>query len=416
MKFHFFSSAWFWIALALTVVLSRLLVRAGSSRTVFLTIASALIILAIPGFTPAHLGLLSAIGLFTYAVGVFLSRPAGAVSVPARKLAAALGISVTLGFLAFFKYRFVQALFLKSLAATEASASRLVFMVGVSYFSFKMIHFIIESYRRRIAPSSALTYSCYVLFFASFMSGPINRFEPFSRSVETHLSTTFKADFVAGGERIVHGLFKKFVLVQIVHPYVLGTSVTDLPGIRSGTILVGLYAYALYFYFDFSGYSDLAIGSARLLGIELPENFNNPFIQKNIRELWTNWHMSLTSWLVDYVYWPLVRTLREFEPLRKRPIFLSNICMFITFVLCGMWHGEGFHFLVWGAYHGLGISALTVYQRQKRRIGHPKIVRYFRSRTSRVVGTILTFNYFALGLAFFVLDLKDLGRLLAGLL
>ena len=135
--------------------------------------------------------------------------------------------------------------------------------------------------------------------------------------------------------------------------------------------MLGLYAYAFYFYFDFAGYSDLAIGCARLTGIELPENFNNPFLKRNIRELWANWHMSLTTWLVDYIYWPLVRKFRGLEYFRRHPVLLSNLGMIITFIACGMWHGDTTHFILWGAYHGLGIAALTIYQREKRKVRSP---------------------------------------------
>ena len=150
--------------------------------------------------------------------------------------------------------------------------------------------------------------------------------------------------------------------------------------------MLGLYAYAFYFYFDFAGYTDLALGCARLLGIELPENFNNPFLKRNIRELWTNWHMSLTSWLVDYIYWPIVRKLRGVEYFLQHPISLSNFGMIVTFIACGMWHGETANFILWGAYHGVGIAILTVYQREKRKVRSPFLQRYFRTRSSMVMG------------------------------
>jgi len=181
-------------------------------------------------------------------------------------------------------------------------------------------------------------------------------------------------------------------------------------------VAVGLYAYAFYFYFDFAGYTDMAIGAARLMGIELPENFNRPFLQRNIRELWSGWHMSLTNWLVDYIYWPLVRKLRNREYFQARPMILSILAMNATFIACGAWHGEALHFIVWGVYHGMGISLLMVYQRRKRTIRVPAVQRYFRSRASRVAGTVATFHFFALGLALFVLDLDQLRELVGALL
>jgi D-alanyl-lipoteichoic acid acyltransferase DltB (MBOAT superfamily) len=160
----------------------------------------------------------------------------------------------------------------------------------------------------------------------------------------------------------------------------------------------------------------LAIGCARVLGVELPENFNSPFLKRNIRELWTNWHMSLTSWLVDYIYWPIVRRFRSLEVFRNHPVLLSNVGMIITFIACGMWHGETANFILWGAYHGVGISALTIYQRKKKAVKSPLVWKYFRSRVSTAAGTFLTFNYFAIGLVLFVLDLEKLGILATNIL
>ena len=123
--------------------------------------------------------------------------------------------------------------------------------------------------------------------------------------------------------------------------------------------------------------------------------------------------MSLTGWLIDYVYWPVVRKLRNVEFFRPRPVLLSIVGMNVTFVACGMWHGESPHFILWGAYHGLGISALNLYQRQKRKIRSKLLQRYFASRYSRWVGMFATFNFFAAGLALFVLDIDKLRTLLS---
>jgi alginate O-acetyltransferase complex protein AlgI len=286
----------------------------------------------------------------------------------------------------------------------------------VSYFSFRAIHVIVESYKRSITELEPLAFFTYMVFFPAFVSGPINRFPHFAAQLAAGGRSPWQQDFAQGGRRIVDGLFKKFVLVTLVFPHVLPTQPAALAAMTPIGALVGLWAYALYFYFDFSGYSDLAIGSARLMGVELPENFNRPFLQKNIRDVWTNWHMSLTSWLVDYVYWPVVRQLRNLEFFRPRPVLLSIVGMNVTFVACGMWHGESLHFVAWGAYHGLGISVLNLYQRWKRQLRHPEVQRYFASSLSRWAGALVTFHFFAFGLALFVLDLERLGVLAAALL
>lgn len=415
MKLNFFSSVAFWGALCIIIVLARFLDKKPGLRRSFLLAASILMILSIPGFMPLNLAFLLCLTAFSYSAGYALNPGPYPLNAKLRRLVSIIGISGVLGFLAFYKYGFVQALFIGGSPPRGNPAHRTVFMIGVSYFSFRMIHFIIESYKRKIDHPSFLNYLNYILFFPSFISGPINRYNHFAQCVNTKAPARFADDLKAGGERIIHGLFKKFVLVQLVYPHVLTNQAQALSAVSPVTVLLGLYAYAFYFYFDFAGYSDLAIGTARLLGIQLPENFNSPFLKRNIRELWTNWHISLTSWLVDYIYWPLVRKMRDASYFREHPVLLSNIGMIVTFIACGMWHGEAPNFLIWGVYHGLGISVLTIYQRQKRKAKAVWLQRYFRSRASRVIGTLSTFNFFALGLAFFVLDMRNL-RILFGIL
>lgn len=411
MKFNFFSSLSFWVALFAIILFSRLLGKRPALRNPLLLASSVLMILCLPGFTPLNLAGLLILTAFSYAVGHVLVGCLSQARPGPRRLIAVFGIFGILGFLAFYKYGLLRALLLGHSSRNGGPASRVALMIGVSYFSFKMIHFVVESYRRKIDRPSFLNFLIYILFFLPFMSGPINRFNHFTEQVVGKTATPFKQDLVSGGERIIHGLFKKFVLVQLVFPHVLGNYTDTLVSLTPGGALLGLYAYALYFYFDFSGYSDLAIGSARLMGFQLPENFNNPFLKRNIRDLWTNWHMSLTGWLVDYIYWPIVRKMRDATYFRQHPVVLSNVGMIITFIACGMWHGETINFLLWGAYHGLGISALTIYQRQKRKVQNPLLQRYFRSRASAVIGTIATFNFFSIGLALFVLDMAKLKNL-----
>ena len=278
--------------------------------------------------------------------------------------------------------------------------------------SFKAISAVVDAYKGTLTGLGALRFLNYVVFFPAFISGPINRYSQFAGHGPGQPAGPWKDDLAIGGRRIVDGLFKKYVLVTLIFPHVLSTDPAALSALSPGKAAVGLYAAALYFYFDFAGYSDLAIGSARLMGIPLPENFNWPFLQRNIRELWSNWHMSLTSWLIDYVYWPVVRKLRNFQFFKPRPVLLSIVGMNVTFVACGLWHGESFHFVLWGLYHGIGISVLQLYQRWKRRIPSPRLQRYFASPYSRWMGALGTFHFFTVGIALFLLDTDRLGALL----
>lgn len=415
-KFNFYSSIAFWLSFIPIAACSRLFIRKSRIRGLFLLVVSTLMLLAIPHFTLVNLALLLGIALAVLLIALSLNSGDPRFPAALRKAVLIVGIAVVLAFLAFFKYRFFQSFVLHSGPARGQEVAAIIRFIGVSYFSFKMIHVLVESYRRKIERLDAMDYVNYILFFPAFISGPINRYNHFASQLHAPAASTTGQDLKRGSERIIHGLFKKFVLVPIFFPYILGAQGRDLGGLSILDLVIGLYAYALYFYFDFSGYSDMAIGSARLMGLELPENFNNPFLKRNIRELWTNWHMSLTSWLVDYIYWPLVRKLRNREFFRGHPVFLSNLGMIITFLACGMWHGESVNFIVWGAYHGIGISVLTIYQRRKRVFKSAFLQTYFRSRWSGIVGPVLTFNYFALGLIFFVLDLKSLKTVVLGLL
>ena len=407
-KFNFYYSITFWLLFLVVAAGSRSLDPRPKLKGVFLLVSSSIMVLSIPQFSLWGFLALLGITALSFYIGLVLNAQTANTSAFKRKGLAFLGIAAVLAFLAFFKYRAVQHAFLGGAPSSNPQGPAFVFLIGVSYFSFKMIHFLIESYRRKIESLKALHYVNYILFFSSFISGPISRYNHFASQLNAAAKTRLPDDLKNGLERIIRGLFKKFVLVQLLMPHILSAQPKEASPMSVLGFAGGLYAYALYFYFDFSGYSDLAIGAARILGLELPENFNNPFLKRNIRELWLNWHMSLTSWLVDYIYWPVVRKMRNLEYFRRHPIPLSNMSMIITFIVCGMWHGETLHFILWGIYHGLGISAVNIYQRGKRKIKSPALQRYFASPASRWVGAIVTFNFFALGLSLFVLDTTQL--------
>jgi alginate O-acetyltransferase complex protein AlgI len=417
-SFDFYYSLPFWAALVVAAVMVRAAGRTPAWRGWVLLAASNALLLAIPHFGPFELALVWLVAAAAFASARSLSR-SGAERTPRRRAVAVSGVGAVLAVLAFFKYHFLQDLLLGRFApahdAAPGGVGRYLVLIGASYFTFKAIHVVVEAYRGAIQEVAPLAFFNYMTFFPAFISGPINRYPEFASQL-SGAAPPLRADLRAGGERIVHGLFKKFVLVPIVFPYVLTNLGKPLAEASFLDAAVGLYAYALYFFFDFAGYTDLALGGARLIGIRLPENFDRPFFQKNIRDLWSSWHMSLTSWLVEYVYWPVVRALRNYDYFRTRPVLLSIVGMNVTFIGCGIWHGEAPHFVVWGAYHGLGISVLNLYQRNKKRIRHPAVQRWFASRWSRWAGAFATFNFFAAGLALFVLDLDKVGALLGAIL
>lgn len=407
-SFNFYSDIRFWISFVVVAVLFRMLGVNRGIRNLLLGLFSLIFLFALPGFTPlTFLFLLCLCGL-TYFFGYILNNGLLADTHRSRLRLATLSISFVILILAFFKYGFMQKWFFNEILRRPYEASDFIFVIGISYLSFKMIHFLIESYKQQLSELSLTYYLNYIFFFPAYISGPIARYGDFAGQLNAENSTALSVDLGKGSERIINGLFKKFVLSMIFYQYSLATIPGSIADLSPARILLGLYAYTFYFYYDFSGYTDMAIGCARILGYRLPENFNNPFMKKNIQELWASWHMSLTGWLTDYVYWPLSKRLRKIGYYRKRPILLSNISIITTFIICGMWHGSTSNFIVWGLYHGIGLAILNIYRKYKRKVRNKHLQRYFQSRTSTVVGIFVTFNFFVLGLPLFAFDLNTI--------
>ena len=415
-SFNFYSDIRFWISFAVVAVIFRALGFNRRIRNLLLGLFNIIFLLALPRFTPLTFLFLLCISLLTYIAGYLLNRET-LVNTSTKKLwFASLCVGFMIFVLAVFKYNFLQEIFFRDVLRRSYEASDFIFVIGISYLSFKMMHFLIESYKQKIRELSLSYYLNFIFFFPAFISGPITRYNEFTDQLDAESSARLPDDLRTGMERIIHGLFKKFVLSMIVYRYTIVNMSGSIADISTGRIILGLYAYTLYFYFDFAGYTDMAIGCARILGYRLPENFNNPFMKKNIQELWANWHMSLTRWLTDYIYWPLSKRLRKIEYCRKRPILLSNISIIVTFIICGMWHGSTLNFVIWGLYQGIGLAALNIYRKQKRNVRNKYLQRYFHSRISTVVGVIVTFNFFVLGIPLFTFQADELLMLVKKLL
>ena len=408
----FYVSLPFWGAFAAVVVCYRLVPRSTILKEWLLLLSSVCMLLTLPRLDLRMLAILLGICVFTYGCAKLLANKERLPNRGVRRAVATSGVVINVLILAFFKYSFVQHAILRSvsLAATDV-----IFLIGISYTSFRAIHFVLEAYKHGIKAFGLLNFLNYMLFFPAFISGPIHRYSHYCANSAATRNAPFRADLAAGLERIVHGLFKKTVLAVIVFPYTLTNVGVPIEKMALWQVIVGLYALALYFYFDFSGYTDLAIGSARIMGFVLPENFDYPVLKRNIQQFWNHWHMSLTSWLTDYIYWPVVRRLRSGDFFRRHPVLLSNVAILVTFLICGIWHGDTLNFAIWGLYHGLGIACVNTYQQWKRKVRNPTARRYFASSWSYGVGVIATFNFFALGQSLFVLSSADLRALLGWL-
>ncbi len=409
-----FSGFYFWVLLGLFVVgysLLRFLATASWVRNLFTILMSLIIIGSIQGQSEGLylLAFLILILLLVFWTGRTLLNGSPPIQ---RKGVGTTLICFIILVLCYFKYSDFQlglnAVFqyvYSHVTKSTLNWNQGLFLLGVSYFSFKFIHFLADCYNKKIKNLNLLTFVNYILFFPSFFSGPINRYNSFAENVSEGTGKT--PDYSGGAKRIIHGLFRKIVLANSLLPYTIVSLDLANPSVTTGQAVLGIYAYMLYVFFDFSGYTEMAIGTGKLVGIDLPENFNYPFFKRNLQEFWANWHMSLTAWLTDYIYWPLARRFRHVETLRKRPITNSNICIILTFMVCGLWHGDGKNFFIWGTYHGVGLAILNLYGQFEKRY-YPKRWREVlsKSRVAYGVSSFVTFQFVAFGFLLFGLDMQ----------
>ncbi|PWH16208.1 MAG: hypothetical protein DDG59_10040 [Anaerolineae bacterium] len=221
--------------------------------------------------------------------------------------------------------------------------------LGISYILFRLLHLLFDSRAGRLPPANLAETLCYIFFFPALVAGPIARFPQFQAELK---KSPQLEEVVEGMQRVFIGLFRKFVLADSLA--LLSLSPQNAPLIQSSIYLwTALLAYSLRIYFDFSGYTDIAIGSARLMGIRLPENFNAPYLKTNLIQFWSSWHITLADWFRSYVFNPLARKLRLNSAM---PSWLTILIpQLSTMLLIGLWHGISPNFFLWGAWHGVGL-------------------------------------------------------------
>jgi alginate O-acetyltransferase complex protein AlgI len=273
-----------------------------------------------------------------------------------------------------------------------AAANELSWL-GYSYIAFRLLHTLRDKQTGHLPALPLRDYMLYVIFFPSLQAGPIDRIQRFQSDLSDRLALKSE-DFEAAGQRLALGLMKKFVLANSLAVIALSeTSVHQIHG--AGWMGLSLYAYSFMIYFDFSGYTDIAIGLARLLGVHMPENFNHPYRQANLTLFWNNWHITLTQWFRAYFFNPLTRGIRR--KAKFLPAWLALLIpQLLTMTLIGLWHGITWNFALWGIWHGLGLFVQNrwsawIQPRIKKTIPGVKWINVF-----------LTFNFVSLGWIFFL--------------
>ncbi len=292
-----------------------------------------------------------------------------------RRLLGLSSIVVNLGLLAYFKYAnfFVDNLnaILNSIGFEAYHWTEVILPIGISFFTFQSLTYTIDVYRRIHAPlKNPLNYLLYIMMFPQLIAGPIVRYETIADQLTSRKASN--EDFLTGFYRFVIGLSKKVLIADVLGREVFHVMQGDVALLDSTTAWIAILAYAFQIYFDFAGYSDMAIGIGRMLGFRFPENFDNPYTAASVTEFWRRWHMTFTTFMRLYLYYPLggnrVRT--------KRRLYFN---LFTVFLISGLWHGASWNFVVWGALHGLLLVTERVF------------LKNVLDRLPKVIGVLYTF-------------------------
>ncbi len=318
--------------------------------------------------------------------------------------------------------------------ATQASALDLRWL-GFSYIAFRLMHVLRDRATGRFAVSGPLAnrpvalgeFVVYVVFFPALAAGPIERIERFVKDMRAGGAPATAplpqaGDIIEGGRRILVGSFKKFVLADLLALVALNSiNAAQVSSTLWAWMLV--YAYALRIYFDFGGYTDIAIGLGRCFGIRLPENFDRPYLKPNLTVFWNSWHITLAQWFRTYFFNPVTRALRSPKEtpwlpaagFYRQPAFIILFGQVGTMLLIGLWHGITWNFVAWGAWHALGLFVHNRWADFMRRRhaatdagAAPAQASPARRRIATAAGALLTFHYVALGWVWFALPGIDL--------
>jgi D-alanyl-lipoteichoic acid acyltransferase DltB (MBOAT superfamily) len=274
--------------------------------------------------------------------------------------------------------------------------------LGFSYLAFRLIHTLRDRALGRLPVVGLQEYFIYVVFFPTISAGPIDRLDRFITDLCSPTPRdTYWEDALEGGRRVFIGVFKKFVVADTLALISINASNIEQV-VNNGWLWALLYAYAFQIFFDFSGYSDIAIGLGRMLGIRVPENFHAPYLKPSLGQFWNNWHITLTQWIRAYYFNPLTRWLRSSKN-RLPAVLVLLVGQVTTMLLIGLWHGVTLNFLIWGLWHGVG----SFLENRWGIVSRPFLDRLSENRFARLaltgISVLLTFNYVSLGWLWFAL-------------
>lgn len=323
-----------------------------------------------------------------FCIGHFIARSA---TRRAKRLLVGLSVCVNLGLLGYFKYTNFLIDIFNNFLADPLDFKNIFLPIGISFFTFQSMSYIIDLYRGKVEPLHRwIDYLFYISFFPQLVAGPIVRARDFIPQIHQRPLIVSRAQFGEGFWLILCGLFKKAVISDFISLNFVDR-IFDNPTLYTGLEnLMGVWGYALQIYCDFSGYSDMAIGIALLLGFRFNANFNSPYKSATITEFWRRWHISLSSWLKDYLYISLGGN--------RKGRLRTYLNLLVTMLLGGLWHGAALRFLVWGGMHGLGLAG---HKWTMNRFSSFKALGTEMPRWRRALGILVTFSFVCTTWVFF---------------
>jgi D-alanyl-lipoteichoic acid acyltransferase DltB (MBOAT superfamily) len=311
-----------------------------------------------------------------------------------KKLLLTLAVASNLLLLAYFKYTYFLIDTANQCLASFAQkipnpSFEIILPLGISFFVFEFIHYVVDVYKGGKPVKSPIDFALFASFFPTQIAGPIKRYQDFIPQLSDHGSFKLKY-FDEGLWLIIFGLFKKVIFADNLAAVV--NSGFARPDLLTGFDLwLVVYAFAFEIYFDFSGYTDIARGSALLFGYKVPPNFNLPYLASSIAEFWHRWHISLSTWLRDYLYIPLGGS--------RCSKWFNYRNLFLTMALGGLWHGASMHFLIWGAYQGIMLILHKEFTLLAEKIGALNKLR--QTKFFKLASILLTFHVVCIGWVFF---------------
>jgi alginate O-acetyltransferase complex protein AlgI len=309
-----------------------------------------------------------------------------------KKLYLTVSVCINLGLLCYFKYAnfFIENVnyFLTSAGFEHIHWVKVILPIGISFYTFETITYVVDTYRGVHKPlTNVWDYQVYIMLFPKLIAGPIIRYHDLADQIEpvnrTEKSTTDEK--LIGFYRFAIGLSKKVLIANQIGVFADQMLAKDISLLNSSEAWLGIIAYTFQIYFDFSGYSDMAIGIAKMIGFQFPENFNNPYTATSITDFWRRWHISVSSWMKNYLYIPLGGN----KVASKSRLYFN---LWLVFLISGLWHGASWNFVIWGVYHGTFLIMeraflLKVYE-----------------KLGKVISISITFVIVAIGWVFFRIE------------